>query len=246
MSTVSEHYEQLLAKHYTWMTGATFEEKVEEQKLILMQALKPSRGQSLAVDLGSGPGFQTVALAQLGFSSVVAIDTSASLLDELRSHTSGLPVKVCQADLRDISNIVPAGEATAIVCMGDTLTHLPSKPEVSALFADVFSSLARGGIFVITYRDLTKELQGTERFISVHSDENTIMTCFLEYENSDSVTVHDLVHTRREGGWILNRSSYRKLRLGAEWIVRELVAAGFIIQSQGNAGRLLQIVAGKS
>ena len=143
MSTVNEHYERLLSQHYTWMFGASFEERVNEQKSFLSRTLGPLNDRpeaSLAVDLGCGPGFQTIALAQLGFSPVIAIDTSSELLDELRSHVDGLPVRIEKADLRELTAIVPAGQATVIVCMGDTLTHLPDKSDVSALFRGVFES----------------------------------------------------------------------------------------------------------
>jgi hypothetical protein len=129
--------------------------------------------------------------------------------------------------------------------MGDTLTHLPGKVDVSALFKAVFSTLCSDGIFIITYRDLTNELKGADRFISVRSDDQTIMTCFLEFQSPETVAVHDLVHTRDVKGWTLNKSSYRKLRLGAQWIVQELTAAGFAMESQGTAGRLLEIVVKK-
>ena len=244
MSTVDEHYEQLLAKHYTWMFGVPFEVRLNEQKLVLsraLQTLKDRPAKLLAVDLGSGPGFQTIALAQLGFSPVIAIDTSAELLNELRSHADRLNVQIKKADLRELPAIVPAGEAAVIVCMGDTLTYLPGRADVSSLFRGVFQALASGGMFVITWRDLTTELKGADRFIPVYSDDNTIMTCFLEYESQESVIVHDLVHTRRETGWTLSKSSYRKLRLGLEWVIQELAAAGLVIESQGTAGRLLQI-----
>src|SRR5579859_7641272 len=168
MSTVSEHYERLLSRHYTWMFGAPFEEKVSEQAALLREILEQLPGRpetALAVDLGSGPGFQTVALAQLGFSPVLAIDTSAELLGELQSHSVGLPVQIAKADLRELPSLVAAGQATVIVCMGDTLTHLSSKGDVSALFRAVSEALHPGGMLVITYRDLTAELEGIDRFI---------------------------------------------------------------------------------
>lgn len=248
MSTVNEHYQRLLAKHYTWMSGASFEERVNDQKLILSRMLEPLRDKpkdALAVDLGCGPGFQTIALAQLGYSTVIAIDTSAELLDELRSHLNGLPVQIEKADLRDLSAIVPSGQAAVIVCMGDTLTHLPDKSDVSALFRVAFDRLRPGGIFVITYRDLTTELYGTDRFIPVRSNEDKIMTCFLEFENAESVVVHDLVHTRDGAGWYLNKSSYRKLRLGVDWICQELRKAGFIVVSQDASARLTAVASAK-
>jgi SAM-dependent methyltransferase len=248
MSTVSEHYERLLSKHYTWMFGTSFDEKVNEQKSFLSRALEPLANKpdrALAVDLGCGPGFQTIALAQLGFSPVVAIDTSAELLDEMRSHTNNLPIQLEKADLRDLPGMVPAGQATVIVCMGDTLTHLPGKSDVSTLFRAVFDTLHPGGMLVITYRDLTTELRRTDRFLPVRSDDNTIMTCFLEFENSESVMVHDLVYTRHHAGWSLNKSSYRKLRLGIDWLCQELKRAGLSVVSQDATGRLLAVVAVK-
>jgi SAM-dependent methyltransferase len=248
MSTVNEHYERLLSKHYSWMFGASFEEKVNEQKSFLSRTLASLKNQpetALAVDLGCGPGFQTIALAQLGFSPVIAIDTSAELLEELRSHVNTLPVQVKKADLRDLPQFASSGQATVIVCMGDTLTHLPGKNDVSALFRAVFDALHPDGMFVITYRDMTMELHGTERFIPVRSDDATIMTCFLEFENSESVVVHDLVHSRGDAGWSLNKSSYRKLRLGIDWLCNELGKAGLNVVSQDTAGRLLAVVAVK-
>jgi SAM-dependent methyltransferase len=248
MSTVNEHYERLLSQHYTWMFGVSFEDRVTEQKSFLSRTLAPldyTPEAALAVDLGCGPGFQTIALAQLGFSPVVAIDTSAELLDELRSHVGSLPVRTEKADLRNLPAIVQTGQATVIVCMGDTLTHLPETSDVSALFRGAFERLRRGGMFVITYRDLTTELHGTDRFIPVRSDDNKIMTCFLEFENPGSVVVHDLVHMRQGAGWSLNKSSYRKLRLGITWIREELSRAGFDILSEDLSGRLIGLAAVK-
>jgi SAM-dependent methyltransferase len=248
MSSVEEHYERFLAKHYTWMFGVSFEEKVSEQKSLLSHALKTlpdSTEGRVAVDLGSGPGFQSIALAEMGFSPVIAIDTSSKLLDELRSHAHGLALRLHEADIQQLSEIVTADSAAVVVCMGDTLTHLASKTDVSSLFRKILRALASGGKFVLTYRDLTNELQGVERFILVRSDENTVMTCFLEYKNSDSVIVHDLMHTREAEGWTLDKSSYPKLRLGVKWVVQQLKDSGFTVESQESAGRLLQIVAGK-
>jgi SAM-dependent methyltransferase len=250
MATVSEHYQQLLSKHYLWMFGTSFEDKVNEQRTILTQALKSiersaATPNSLAVDLGCGPGFQTIALAQMGFSPLVAFDTSAELLDELRSRAHNFPLQIEQADLLTFQHIVRAASAAVIVCMGDTVTHLRSKADVSHLFQTVHNALAPGGVFVITYRDLTPDLHGAQRFLPVRSDDDTIMTCFLEYTSDDTVIVHDLIYTRQAVGWTLNASSYPKLRLPIAWLAAQLAETGLIVESQGAAGRLLQIVARK-
>lgn len=248
MSSVEEHYERLLARHYTWMFGASFAEKVAEQKALLkplVEHLVPTHAAALAVDLGCGPGFQSVALAELGFAPVLAVDTSAELLAELKSHVVRLPIETRQADLRSLPELVAPGTARAIVCMGDTITHLPSKAGVAALFRAAHDALAPGGVFVLTWRDLTVELRGLDRFLPVRSDDSTIFSCFLEYTSPETVQVHDLVYTRGPEGWALNKSSYAKLRLGAAWMAEQAAAAGLDVTAQGPAGRLLQLVARK-
>jgi SAM-dependent methyltransferase len=227
-STVEEHYANLLAAHYSWMSGVSFLEKVAEQERVLASVLPAGGG--VALDLGCGPGYQSVALARLGFAMVIACDTSPALLRELKDNAARWPaVRPVQADLRTLPTLVQTGSAAAIVCMGDTLTHLRSHMEVARLFADVKAALAPGGVFVITYRDLTHELEGPARFIPVRSDEGRILTCFLEYENADTVMVHDIVHLRERenGGWKMQASCYRKLRLAKDWVRDAAVAAGF-------------------
>ena len=258
MSSVAGHYASLLARHYTWMFGISFEEKVAEQKALLEKILADSPGYPAslgALDLGSGPGFQSIALAELGFSPVIAVDTSAELLAELKAHAGSHAIETRQADLTSPDTFAPdtyaASAPCAIaVCMGDTLTHLPSRPDVEAFFSAVFNHLAPGGIFAITYRDLTPELAGLDRFLPVRSDQDKIMTCFLEYKSDEAVVVHDLIHTRDQQAsnqqtWTLNKSSYHKLRLSQQWVEETLKQAGFTIHSAGPTGRLTLLVARK-
>jgi len=237
MGSVAEHYRNLLAENYTWMFGVPFDEKVAEQKALLAGVLA---GPGLAVDLGSGPGFQSIALADLGFSPVLAIDTSEELLQELEAHRGTRPI---ETQVGDISEFADSRQAAVVVCMGDTLTHLPSKDAVRAMFGAVAKRLVSGGKFVLTYRDLTATLAGTERFIPVRSDADRIMTCFLEYEGADFVQVTDLLHVRGEGEWLLQKSSYRKLRLSRGWVKQALTEAGFTAQTDGQAGRMSMVVA---
>ncbi len=247
MSEVQDHYSNLLAKHYTWMFGKSFAAKVAEQKTILEDALQPAADDfelGLAVDLGSGPGFQTIALCEIGYSPVLALDTSEALLAELQRHQGSLPVQTICSDLSKLSEFVPPATARAIVCMGDTITHLGSKTAVEDLLRLVFLALTPGGTFVLSYRDLSTEATGLDRFIPVYADENKVMTCFLEFDRSDTVLVHDLVHSREGHHWLFEKSSYRKLRLPMDWLQDAMTQAGFIVH-QGLAGRLLRLVGQK-
>jgi hypothetical protein len=66
MSDVTRHYDTLLAQHYSWMTGVPFDIKVAEQRTLL-EVLGMAGRSGVALDLGCGPGYQSAALAQLGF-----------------------------------------------------------------------------------------------------------------------------------------------------------------------------------
>ncbi|MEV4622403.1 class I SAM-dependent methyltransferase [Asanoa sp. NPDC049573] len=232
MSEVAAHYENLLARHYTWMLGADFEELVAEQRQLLdsldISAFEPN---AIVLDLGCGSGIHSVALAQLGYATVISIDVSPTLVAELTARTSAYPaIRPVHADLcagLDAA-VEPQSIATA-VCMGDTLPHLPDTTAIGRLVEDVFNVLTPGGTFVLTFRDLTIPLAGLDRFIQVRADHERIMTCFLEDE-SDAVRVHDLIHTRdADGTWRLGKSSYRKLRLPPTWVSGLLREVGFVV-----------------
>lgn len=245
MDDAGRHYEEVLAEHYTWMVGMPYSDKVAEQFALLAKLGVRPQTTDVALDLGSGPGYQSIALAKLGFSRVLAIDTSQALLDELAAEKGDQPIEPVRADLRALPKLVAPNGADAIVCMGDTLTHLGHRAEVSALFASAYIALAPGGIFVLSFRDLSVELSGLDRFLLVRADADRIMTCVLEYE-PHSVVVTDLIHTRDGETWTLRKSSYRKLRLSPPDMATELREAGFAIRHQQPIGRLFVIAATKN
>jgi len=228
MSDVAKHYETLLARHYSWMVGAVFDAKVAEQQ-VLLEELGVRGGGGLAIDLGCGPGYQAVALARLGFSPVRAVDGSETLLNELAGHAQGLTIERVRADIRALKEFSTPETASAIVCMGDTLTHLQSLEDVSQLLADVHQALKPGGILALTFRDLSIERNGLDRFLPVRADADQIMTCMLEFE-SDHVVVNDLIYVRQGASWSLNKSSYRKVRLGVDDVLADLQFLGFKVR----------------
>ena len=182
------------------------------------------RASKVAIDLGAGCGFQSIPLAKAGF-SVTAVDINGKLLNELRNNSGTLAISTIQDDLINFDKYV-TDKAELIVCMTDTLVHLESKDKVRSLFTKVVSSLEPGGKFIISFRDLSSELFELDRFIPVKSDENTVFTCFLEYE-PDTVKVHDLIYKKNNDKWILIKSFYRKLRLSKDWVDSRLASVGF-------------------
>jgi SAM-dependent methyltransferase len=211
MASVRKHYDNFLAEHYSWMFG-DFSAKVQENKdFFKLNSIEPRSG-GKALDLGCGSGFQSIALAKLGF-RVLAVDMCETLLNELRDRGAGRDIETVQGDILDYSIYADKGPFELAVCMGDTLTHLRKTREVSALFANIYPLLVQGGRLALTFRDLTAELKGIDRIIPVRSTDDKIMATFLEYEETQ-VNVHDIVFVKGDSGWDLSKSIYRKLRIG--------------------------------
>ncbi|HBV96335.1 MAG TPA: class I SAM-dependent methyltransferase [Desulfotomaculum sp.] len=192
---------------------------------------------------GCGSGFQSVALAELGF-SVLAIDLSPLLLRELEGRRGNRSINTVQDDLLNFNQYVSHESPEVIVCMGDTLTHLDSIKAVDTLLQLAGNNLQGGGRFVIGYRDMSRELVGPDRIIPVHSDENKIMTAFLEYFPG-YVVVNDFIYTRTGGGWDLRKGSYRKLRIDAGWVKDRIAALGMVIEYAGEDKGFSVIIAAK-
>ncbi|MCZ7402082.1 MAG: class I SAM-dependent methyltransferase [Candidatus Methanoperedens sp.] len=225
MATVVEHYEKHLAAYYSWLFG-DFSAAVESNRqFFILHKLLPGKS-NIAIDLGAGCGFGSIALAKLGF-KVLAFDLSQTLLDELKSKSGNLEITPIKDNILNFTAHCPEG-VELCVCMGDTLTHLESFDDARHLFADVYNSVRTGGKFVLVFRDYIFELKDTDRFIPVKSDSNTIFTCFIEYFEG-YVLVNDIVYSRTPQGWKLDVSSYKKLRIPADWVRRELIELGFTI-----------------
>lgn len=225
MVSAKEHYERLLARHYSWMQGGHELQVAANVRHLESLGLRP-KGGGRALDLGCGSGFQSLALAELGF-DVLCIDSSATLLDELRARIipSG-KITAILGDIQDAGVYASREPFEVAVCMGDTLTHLDSFGAVEAMLRALRTNVEAGGTVVLGFRDLTRELTGVDRAIPVRSDADRIMTVFLEFE-PEHVNVHDLIYVRENGAWTFGKSVYKKLRLSAERVILALGEAGF-------------------
>ena len=238
MTAVDDHYANHLGPVYAWMAGGV--DAAIERGAAEVDALRLSADSAWAVDLGAGFGMHAIPLARRGF-QVLAIDSCTALLDDLRAHSNGLPLRIVADDLLEFRKHAPQ-QVRVILCMGDTLTHLDSAAAVLHLITEAAAALQVGGQLIVSFRDYSTALTGPQRFIPVRSDDQRILTCFLEYSDRH-VTVHDMLHERRDAQWTQQVSAYRKLRLSPEWVLDSLDAHGFTSRREAGLSGMVRVVA---
>jgi SAM-dependent methyltransferase len=241
MTSVADHYRSHLAPVYSWMSGG-FDAAIGRGETEIGAILPNLPNGSCAVDLGSGFGMHSIPLARRGC-SVLALDSSSYLVEQLKAQAGILPITAVEDDLLNFQRYLDR-PADVILCMGDTLTHLPDRDAASRLFTLAAASLRPGGTFIATFRDYTHPLVGNGRFIPVKSDADRILTCFLEYF-ADHVDVHDMLHERHGDAWQLRVSTYRKLRLDPQWVAASLRDRGFSVRAEPGLAGMVRVIATK-
>jgi SAM-dependent methyltransferase len=240
MVTVEEHYARHLAPIYVWMAGG-FDAAVARGDAEIQALLgADAAGVGTAVDLGAGFGMHAIPLARRGY-SVLAVDSSALLLELMKEHADTLSIRTVDDDLLAFGEHLDS-PADLILCMGDTLTHLSDLDRVERLFSLVANTLRPGGEFISSFRDYTVPLVGNSRIIPVKSDSDRILTCLLEY-SAEHVTVYDLLHERTGITWALRISSYRKIRISPEWAANTLRSKGFVVRVEPGLAGMIRLVA---
>jgi len=271
MSAQTQSHYDYLAHYYDWMTG-DFETNFEETlKFFRNNNIHiPRKENGIVVDLGAGSGAQTIPLAVLGY-NVIAVDFCQKLLNILEERAKERNVldkvnTIC-GDLLKFTESTPKSGVEMVVCMGDTLTQLGNMEEVKRLLFKISNVLQPNGIMVLTFQNLADvEADKTlNKFIPMRNDDNTIFTCYLEFEKTH-VKVHELLYVKQTDDqnqkeesqptlygptpdknqkWKLYQGWYKKVRLHYEDIWELLRKMGFQIKKFENRNGNITFIAQK-
>jgi SAM-dependent methyltransferase len=225
--SVAAHYDALLAERYTWMMGGASVCQSSARALLDATGITANPG-DIALDLGAGGGYHARARAERGF-EVIAVDTSAGMLQELGELCAGFGVTPLQVDLLDERAYSRYSPFALILCVGDTLSHLATHQDVNRLIEQCANLMNTGGKLVLQFREPPADMSPQNSVFTTRSERDRIMECVLHFW-PDRVWVTDVVHEWSNGTWRSMRSTYPKLRLTVDEIIESARVAGLGVQ----------------
>ncbi|HET7408909.1 MAG TPA: methyltransferase domain-containing protein [Paracoccaceae bacterium] len=112
-----------------------------------------ARGKESVLDVATGTGFHSVRLTQAGF-KVTSADGSAQMLGKAFENgmQRGLVLKTVNADWRWLNRDIQ-GKYDAIICLGNSFTHLHDESDRRRALAEFYAALKHDGILVLDQRN---------------------------------------------------------------------------------------------
>jgi SAM-dependent methyltransferase len=112
-----------------------------------------ARGKDTVLDVATGTGFHSVRLTDAGF-NVTSADGSAAMLAKAfeNAQSRGLILKTVQADWRWLNRDIQ-GKYDAIICLGNSFTHLHDEKDRRRALAEFYAALKHDGILILDQRN---------------------------------------------------------------------------------------------
>src|SRR5690625_2545376 len=120
-----------------------------------------ARGVEKVLDVATGTGFHSVRLLEAGFETVSA-DGSAEMLAQAFTNGQtygGHILRIVQADWRYLNRDVH-GTYDAIICLGNSFTHLFSERDRRKALAEFYAMLKHDGVLILDQRNYDALLDG--------------------------------------------------------------------------------------
>ncbi|MBK1788442.1 glycine/sarcosine N-methyltransferase [Prauserella cavernicola] len=149
------HYTNEYVKGFVekWDELIDWRKRYESEGGFFVDLLK-SRGVKSVLDVATGTGFHSVRLVEEGFDTV-SVDGSAEML--AKAFENGLDygghiLRVVHADWRWLNRDVH-GQFDAVVCLGNSFTHLFSERDRRKALAEFYAVLKHDGVLILDQRN---------------------------------------------------------------------------------------------
>jgi glycine/sarcosine/dimethylglycine N-methyltransferase len=140
-----------------WDELIDWDARAKSEGQFFIDVLRP-RGKESVLDVATGTGFHSVRLTEAGF-DVLSVDGSAAMLAKAfeNGRKRGLILKTVQADWRELNRCIH-GKYDAIICLGNSFTHLHDELDRRKALAEFYAALRHDGILILDQRNYDEML----------------------------------------------------------------------------------------
>lgn len=183
-----------------WDSLIDWEKRSQSEGNFFIDLLR-KQGVKSVLDVATGTGFHSVRLLEAGFDAVSA-DGSADMLSKAFKNgmeNGGHILRVVQADWRWLNRDVH-GEYDAIVCLGNSFTHLFSERDRRKALAEFYAMLKHDGVLILDQRNydamLDRGYSSKHTFyycgedVAVEPEYLDEGLCRMRYDFSDNTQYH--------------------------------------------------------
>jgi len=150
----TDHYHSEYVQSFVekWDELIDWEARRDSEGQFFIDLLKRA-GKHKVLDVATGTGFHSVQLLRAGF-DVTSADGNAQMLvkafDNARRH--GFVLRTIQADWRWLNRVVH-GKFDAIICLGNSFTHLFEERDRRRALAEFYAALKHDGMLILDQRN---------------------------------------------------------------------------------------------
>lgn len=150
----TDHYQHEYVESFVekWDDLIDWESRAESEGQFFIDILK-KRGKHKILDVATGTGFNSVQLLKAGF-DVTSVDGSAEMLSKAftNARDHNFVMQTVHADWRWLNKDVH-GKYDAIICLGNSFTHLFDERDRRRALAEFYAALKHDGILILDQRN---------------------------------------------------------------------------------------------
>ncbi|MFI4916909.1 MAG: class I SAM-dependent methyltransferase [Phycisphaerales bacterium JB060] len=135
-----------------WDELIDWDERAKSEGSFFIEELR-RRGVHRVLDVAAGTGFHSIRLIEAGF-DVVTVDGSPNMLAKAfeNGRRRGHVLRTRHADWRWLNRDV-MGRFDAVICLGNSFTHLFSERDRRKALAEFYSALVHDGVLILDQRN---------------------------------------------------------------------------------------------
>jgi glycine/sarcosine N-methyltransferase len=150
----TEHYQAEYVEQFVdkWDELIDWDARAESEGGFFIKLLK-GYGKERVLDVATGTGFHSVQLLKAGF-EVTSADGSAEMLAKAVENAKqrALFLNTVHADWRWLNRVIQ-GKFDAVICLGNSFTHIFDEAERRRALAEFYAALRHDGILILDHRN---------------------------------------------------------------------------------------------